>query len=118
MTTTAAPDGAAISRDTTPLHVPAIDAEREIERIAGAMRRQVGEILKRRGVVVAMSGGVDSSVCAALAVRAFGPKRVLGVFMPEHDSDPASLSLASDWATCVDRSAAGSYGSRWSWPGW
>jgi NAD+ synthase len=45
-----------------------------------------------------MSGGVDSSVCAALAVSAFGPKRVFGVMMPEHDSDPNSLTLARNLA--------------------
>jgi NAD+ synthase len=45
-----------------------------------------------------MSGGVDSSVSAALAVRAFGPRRELGLFMPERDSDPVSLELASGLA--------------------
>jgi NAD+ synthase len=45
-----------------------------------------------------MSGGVDSSVCAGLAVRAVGPKRVFGLFMPERDSDSASLTLAREWA--------------------
>jgi NAD+ synthase len=40
-----------------------------------------------------MSGGVDSSVCAALCVRALGPQKVLGLFMPEADSDPESLRL-------------------------
>lgn len=71
-----------------------LDAEAEAERIADALRAQVGERLRRRGLVVAMSGGVDSSVCAALAVRAFGPKRVHGIFMPERDSSPESLELA------------------------
>jgi NAD+ synthase len=41
-----------------------------------------------------MSGGVDSSVCAALAVEAVGPKRVFGLFMPERESDPESLRIA------------------------
>jgi NAD+ synthase len=40
-----------------------------------------------------MSGGIDSSVVAALCARAFGPERVLGLFMPEEDSDPESLCL-------------------------
>ena len=79
----------------TPLR---IDAEAEVQRIATALREQVGGTLNRRGVVVGMSGGVDSSVCAGLAVRAFGPKRVLGLFMPERDSDPQSLALGREWA--------------------
>ena len=76
-----------------------IDPAREIERIVFALRVQVGETLRRRGLVVAMSGGIDSSVCAALAVRAFGAARVFGLMMPERDSDPSSLSLATDLAT-------------------
>ena len=46
-----------------------------------------------------MSGGVDSSVTAALAVRAVGPSRVFGIFMPERESDPDSLRIASEVTT-------------------
>jgi NAD+ synthase len=70
-----------------------IDAAVVAAQIADALREQVLHRLRRRGLVVGMSGGVDSSVCAALAVRAFGPDRVLGIFMPEADSDPESLRL-------------------------
>ena len=66
--------------------------------VAEAIAHQVASVLRRRGVVVAMSGGVDSSVCAALAVRALGPNRVFGLFLPEQDSDPASTGLAERWA--------------------
>jgi NAD+ synthase len=45
---------------------------------------------RRRGVVLGLSGGVDSSVCAALAVRALGAKKVFGLLMPEHDSSSSS----------------------------
>jgi NAD+ synthase len=45
-----------------------------------------------------MSGGVDSSVCAALAVEAVGPARVFGLFMPERESDPESLGIAQSLA--------------------
>ncbi|HKG90621.1 MAG TPA: NAD(+) synthase [Gemmatimonadaceae bacterium] len=75
-----------------------IDVDAEIEKITAALRTQVSEVLKRRGLIVAMSGGVDSSVCAGLAVRALGPKRVFGLFLPEHDSDPMSLELSTEWA--------------------
>ena len=75
-----------------------IDADAVVARIASTLRTQVAETLKRRGVVVAMSGGVDSSVCAALAAHALGPERVLGLALPERESDPASISLARDWA--------------------
>ena len=84
---------------TAPLAVPALDTEREIDRISAILRRQVADECKRRGLIVAMSGGVDSSVCAGLAVRALGPKRVYGIFMPERDSDPASLELLWQYDT-------------------
>jgi NAD+ synthase len=74
--------------------VLAIDAAQETARIAANMVRIVGRELRRRGVVVAISGGVDSAVCAALAVRAFGPARVFGLMLPEHESSPHSLSRA------------------------
>jgi NAD+ synthase len=70
-----------------------IDAAAEIARIADSLRNAVGRVLHRRGLVVALSGGVDSSVCAALAVRALGPSKVYGLLLPEHDSSPASVDL-------------------------
>lgn len=70
-----------------------LDAEAEAERIAAAMRRQLRGDLKRRGLVLGVSGGIDSSVCAALAARAVGPERVFAIMMPENDSDPESQSL-------------------------
>lgn len=75
-----------------------IDPAAETTRIAASLRTQISEALRRRGLIVAMSGGVDSSVCAGLAVEAVGPARVFGVFMPERDSDPESLELAREWA--------------------
>ncbi len=69
-----------------------------VERIAATLRRQVGDVLRRRGLIVAMSGGIDSSVCAGLAVRAVGPEHVFGLMLPERESDAQSLDLASQWA--------------------
>ena len=47
-----------------------IDVQAEADRIAHWMRDALSRTLRRRGLVVAVSGGIDSSVCAALAVRA------------------------------------------------
>ena len=70
--------------------VLAIDAAAEVARISQWMVESVATTLHRRGVVVAISGGVDSSVCAALAARAFGPKKVYGLLLPERDSSGSS----------------------------
>jgi NAD+ synthase len=68
------------------------DVEREGERIT-AWIRQSARRLKRRGAVVGLSGGIDSSVCAALCARALGPARVVGLMMPETDSADETLDL-------------------------
>ncbi|MCK7528657.1 MAG: asparagine synthase-related protein [Ignavibacteriales bacterium] len=44
--------------------------------------------------MVGISGGIDSSVVLALCAKTFGPDRVLGIMMPENDSNPDSLELA------------------------
>ena len=69
------------------------DPEASIEAIAAGMRREV-RAFRRKGGVLGLSGGIDSSVVAALAARAFGPKNVLGVLMPEADSSADTLMLS------------------------
>jgi NAD+ synthase len=70
----------------------ALDGAAETERIANGLRAQLRG-MRRRGLVLGLSGGIDSSVSAALAVRAVGARNVLGLLMPEDDSDPDSLRL-------------------------
>jgi NAD+ synthase len=67
-----------------------IDCAAEAERIGEWMREAVGRKLRKRGVVVAVSGGVDSSVCAAVAATVLGAERVRGLLLPEQDSSPAT----------------------------
>jgi NAD+ synthase len=71
-----------------------IDAEQVVAEITAGLREIVFRDLRRRGVVVGMSGGIDSSVTAALCARALGPERVLGVFMPERDSAKETLEIS------------------------
>ena len=71
-----------------------IDAPHVATTIEQAIRQQLGA-LHRRGVVVGVSGGIDSSVVTTLAARAVGPQRVLALAMPERDSSPDSADLAA-----------------------
>ena len=71
-----------------------IDPAKEVEKITSKLREDVTKKLKKRGAVVGISGGIDSSVVLALCAKAFGPDRVFGVMMPENDSNPDSLELA------------------------
>lgn len=64
-----------------------------MERIVAGLRDAVTIRLRKRGAVVALSGGIDSSVVLALCARAFGPDGVLGLLMPERDSAGDTGSL-------------------------
>ena len=75
-----------------------LDAGQEVDRIAAFTREAVFKQLKRKGMVVGLSGGIDSSTVAALAVHALGADRVVGLFMPESDSSDDSLRLGKDLA--------------------
>ncbi len=79
-----------------------IDCEAEADRIANRLRQILAGTLHRRGLVVAISGGIDSSVCAALAVRAVGAARVFCLILPERDSDPDSAARAELLAAHLD----------------
>jgi NAD+ synthase len=56
--------------------------------------RDAVEISRTRGVVVGLSGGVDSALAAALAVRALGPERVHPFVLPYRTSSPDSAADA------------------------
>jgi NAD+ synthase len=70
-----------------------LDVQREIDRICAWLRDEVLGRFKRKGAVLGLSGGVDSSVVAALAVKAFGRDKVHALFMPERASASESLTL-------------------------
>lgn len=71
-----------------------IDAERETALIVEELREHVHRRQRCGGVVLGVSGGIDSAVALALSARAFSPKRVVALALPEIDSEPQSGSLA------------------------
>lgn len=70
-----------------------LNAEQEVEKISEEIRRYLFRY-QRKGMVVAMSGGIDSSVVASLCVAAIGPSRVLGLHLPEKESSSDTLRLS------------------------
>jgi len=71
-----------------------LDAEEETRKIVDRLRVSVHQTLRRQGAVVGISGGIDSSVVLALSARAFGPRRVVGLLLPEKESSEDSAELA------------------------
>jgi NAD+ synthase len=78
-----------------------LDPERATAEITAAVEALVVRQMRKRGVVVGLSGGVDSSVVAALCARALGPQRVLGLLMPERESAAETLELGQVAADSV-----------------
>lgn len=70
-----------------------IDAESVAAQIEREIRAIVVRQLRRRGAVVGVSGGIDSSVTAILCARALGEDRVVALLMPEDESSSESLTL-------------------------
>jgi NAD+ synthase len=70
----------------------AFDKDAAVEKITSSLR-VFARKARKRGVVVAISGGIDSSVSSALCARAFGKAKVFGLLLPEYDSSSESLRL-------------------------
>jgi NAD+ synthase len=69
-----------------------MDNDEVIDRICARLREILAKDVGRRGFVVAMSGGIDSSVSSALCVRAVGKDKVYGIMLPERDSSGFSTA--------------------------
>ncbi|MCJ8502116.1 NAD(+) synthase [Desulfatitalea alkaliphila] len=72
-----------------------INPEQETQKITNQIRETLTKQLKRRGLIVALSGGIDSSVTLGLAVKALGPERILALLMPERHSADDTLELST-----------------------
>ena len=71
-----------------------LDCEKEVQRIVGNIRHNLKVKFKRKGLVLGLSGGIDSSVTAALCVKAVGSEKVMGLLMPERESSDETLPLS------------------------
>ena len=75
-----------------------IDTKKEVDRICKRLREILTKQLKRRGLIVALSGGIDSSVTTGLAIKAIGKERVMVLLMPERHSSDDTLDLSQSVA--------------------
>ena len=73
-----------------------LDPAREVERIVARLHNDIFHVLKRKGGVLGVSGGVDSAVVLALAVQAIDPKRLVALLLPERESSPESILLGRE----------------------
>ena len=78
-----------------------IDAAKIVDEVAQFIKHEVENVYKRQGVIVGLSGGIDSAVMAALAVHALGKDRVVGLILPEKESNPVSSSFAAKHAQAM-----------------
>jgi NAD+ synthase len=76
------------------LGVLEINPAEETKKVADFVAEQVAKVYRRKGVVVGLSGGVDSAVMCAVAVQAVGPDKVVGLVLPEKESNPISRQYA------------------------
>lgn len=65
-----------------------------VDELVKQLQTGILETSRRHGAIVGISGGIDSSVSLALAVKALGAKKVLGILLPEKDSSSESKTLA------------------------
>lgn len=72
-----------------------MDCGSELTKITSAIRDALANKLHKRGLVLGLSGGIDSSVTAALCVRAVGKDKVIGLQMPERHSAEDTMGLSS-----------------------
>ncbi len=71
-----------------------IDCQKEAESIQHFIREQVFTHFKSKGAVVGLSGGIDSALVSSLCVNALGKEKVLGLILPEKESNPISKTYA------------------------
>ena len=72
--------------------------EESVNSICDFIKNEISTKFKKNGAVIGISGGIDSAVTAALCIRAIGSEKVLGLIMPEKESEPKSQILAKQFA--------------------
>ena len=72
------------------------DTEQARKEIVEFVRNQVNNF-RKNGVVVGLSGGLDSSTVAYLCVEALGKDKVYGLILPDRDTKPQNTDDGMNW---------------------
>ena len=78
------------------------DIENLTKSLQNFIHKQTFEKFRKRGIVIGISGGIDSAVSAKLACDSVGKENVLGLIMPEKESNPESKELAKKLCEKLD----------------
>ncbi len=70
------------------------NVEGKIDEITEFVKKEVFEIFEKKGIVIGLSGGIDSAITAALCAKSIGSEKILGLILPEKESDVNSKNLA------------------------
>ena len=84
------------------LDVLKIDPAQQLEKLTKFIVDQVNVVFRRKGIIVGLSGGIDSACIAAVAVHAIGKEKVIGLVLPESESNPISSEYAIKHAQVLD----------------
>ena len=71
-----------------------IDAKQQLEELSKFIIEQLRVVFRRKGIIVGLSGGIDSACIAAVAVHTIGKENVVGFILPETESNPISSKYA------------------------
>ncbi|MFB0562725.1 MAG: NAD(+) synthase [Candidatus Lokiarchaeia archaeon] len=70
-----------------------LDYEKVFDKLCNFIKSSL-DLFEKDGVVIGLSGGIDSAVTASLSVKALGPDKVLGLILPERDSEAENIKDA------------------------
>ena len=84
------------------LDVLKIDPVQHLEKLTKFIVDQMNAVFRRKGIIVGLSGGIDSACIAAVAVHAIGKEKVIGLVLPESESNPISSEYAIKHAQVLD----------------
>lgn len=76
------------------LDILRIDPEKELVRLSEFIVNQMNAVFRRKGIIVGLSGGIDSACIASVAAHAIGKEKVVGLVLPESESNPISSEYA------------------------